>query len=117
MLLSVIFVGAFGCAILIGMRDSYFTLKTEVNNLVQECDYPDIYVETVDKISSTIVKELPDQAKSLFKIKNLEFRSTYTTTFEAKNNSYFCKAYGYDSNSFLKHHAVKGQLDNEGIRM
>ena len=44
MLISVVLVGAFGCAILIGLRDAYLTLNSEVNNFLNNYHYPDVTV-------------------------------------------------------------------------
>ena len=59
MLTSVIIVGAFGCGILIGLRNAYHSLNTNVNALISECGYPDLYVETIDNIEASYLSYLP----------------------------------------------------------
>ena len=53
MLLSIILVGAFGCGILIGLRNAYHSVDEGINLLLNECGYPDLYVKTIDDVDPT----------------------------------------------------------------
>ena len=117
MLLSIVLVGAFGCGILIGLRNAYYSLDTNVHALLNECGYPDLYVQTIDDVSDSYLSYLPNDFNDYMDVEKAEYRTTYTTTFSVGNNSYSGRLMGYDNNSFLKHHLVKGELKANGIRM
>ena len=118
MLLSVVLVGAFGCAILIGLRNSYHSVESSINELLDECKYPDLYAQTIDDVDSLYLSYLPDDFNEYMGIKEVEYRTTYTTTFDFENNSYSTRLIGFDKDSLLKHHVVNGEVkDGEGVRM
>ena len=117
MLLSVILVGAFGCGILIGLRNAYHSLNTNVNSLLEECGYPDLYVQTIEKVDNVYLTYLPDDYNEYMGIEKAEYRIAHTTTFNFKEKSYSVKLIGYDENSILKHHAVDGELKEDGVLM
>ena len=118
MLLSIVLVGAFGCAILIGLRNSYHSVESSINQLLDECRYPDLYAQTIDDVDSVYLSYLPDDFNEYMGIKEVEYRTTYTTTFDYKDNSYSTRLIGFDKDSLLKHHVVEGEVkDGEGIRM
>ena len=117
MLLSVILVGAFGCGILIGLRNAYHSLNTNVNSLISECGYPDLYVQTIGKVERKYVNMLPSDFKSSMGIKNIEYRAAHTTTFSLNDYSYSTKLIGYDNNSLLKHHLMEGNVDKINVRI
>ena len=117
MLLSVILVGAFGCGILIGLRNAYHSVAESINTLLNECGYPDLYVKTIDNVENTYLSYLPNDFNSYMGIKKAEYRPTYTTTFTYSNNSYSGRLIGYNEDSLLKHHLVKGDLKDKGVRM
>ena len=50
MLLSVVLVGAFGCGILIGLRNAFHNVKNSIYQLKDECGYPDLYAQTIDGV-------------------------------------------------------------------
>ncbi len=119
MLLSIVLVGAFGCGILIGLRNSYHAVDNAIQTLLDECGYPDLYVQTIDGIDRSYLNLLPDDFNGYMGIKKAEYRSTYTTTFDFGNDSYSGRLIGYDENSILKHHVVDGEIKEEGkgVRM
>ncbi len=113
MLLSVVLVGAFGCGILIGLRNAYHSLNINVNSLVQECGYPDLYVQTIDNIERSYADLLPADLNEYMDVERSEYRITYTTTFKFKETSYSVKLIGYDDKSILKHHPVSGEISKD----
>ena len=117
MLLSVVFVGAFGCSILIGLRDSYITLCNEIANLLNETGYPDLYIETISKEPESWLSYLPDNFEGYIDAKKVEFRASYNSTFVYNNTSYSCKVISYDDNGLLKHHLINGEFTETGLRM
>ena len=117
MLLSIVLVGAFGCGILIGLRNAYHSLDTNIHSLIDECGYPDLYAQTIDGVDESYLSYLPDDYNAYMGIKKAEYRSTYTTTFAYGNNSYSCRLISYTNESFLKHHLIKGTLKNDGVCM
>ena len=117
MLLSIVLVGAFGCGILIGLRNAYHSLDSNVHALLDECGYPDLYAQTLDGVETSYLSYLPDDFNEYMGIKKAEYRPTYTTTFTFGNGSYSGRLIGYTSDSLLKHHAVKGSLTDNGVRM
>jgi putative ABC transport system permease protein len=117
MLLSVILVGAFGCGILIGLRNAYHSLNTNVNALIDECGYPDLYVQTTSNIDASYLTYLPDNYNEKMGIEKAEYRSTHTTTFTYGDMSYSARLISYDENSFLKHHVINGTLSKDSVRM
>ncbi len=118
MLLSVVFVGAFGSGILIGLRDSYLSLETNIWNLVNECGYPDFYLQTVPEIATSYTKDIPvSYLKEKLDVKDLEYRASYNTTFTFNNESYSCRVISYDHQGLLKHHLIDGKFTYSGLRM
>ena len=117
MLLSVVLVGAFGCGILIGLRNAYHSLHANVTSLISECGYPDLYVETIDKIEESYISNLPKSYNPYMGIAKAEYRCTHTTTFTVDTSSYSCRLIGYNDKSILSHHLVEGSLDQGGARM
>lgn len=117
MLLSVVLVGAFGCGILIGLRNAYHSLDTNVHSLVDECGYPDLYAQTINDMPDTYLKYLPDDFNTYMGIEHAEYRTTYTTTISLNGESFSGRLLSYDENSFLKHHLVEGKLSDDGVRM
>ena len=117
MLLSVVLVGAFGCAILIGMRNAYHSLDTNVNALLEECGYPDLYTQLIDEVDYSYLSYMPGDFNDYMGIKKAEYRVTYTTTFTFNNKTYSGRLIGYDENSLLKHHLVNGELTEGNVRL
>ena len=118
MLISVMLVGAFGCGILIGLRNAYHSLESNVTSLLAECGYPDLYMETIDDIDASYLSSLPDNYNDYMGIEKAEYRATYTTTFATSaDSSYSCRLIGYTQESILSHHLVEGELAEEGVRM
>lgn len=118
MLLSVVFVGAFGSGILIGLRDSYLSLETNIWNLINECGYPDFYLQTVPEIATSYTKDIPvSYLKEKLDVKDLEYRASYNTTFTFNNESYSCRVISYDHQGLLKHHLIDGKFTYNGLRM
>lgn len=117
MLLSVVFVGAFGSAIIIGLRDAYLTLNDEIWNLVEECGYPDLYIETVPEIKTSFLEYLPSDLQEKLGIQKIEYRASYNTTFIYNNDSYSCRVFSYDEEGLLKHHLMDGSFSNDELRM
>ncbi len=117
MLLSVVFVGAFGSAIIIGLRDAYLTLNDEIWNLVEECGYPDLYIETVPEIKTSFLEYLPSDLQEKLDIQKIEYRASYNTTFIYNNDSYSCRVFSYDEEGLLKHHLMDGSFSNDELRM
>lgn len=118
MLLSVVFVGAFGVGILVGLRDAYLSLEDNIWGLVQECGYPDFYLQTVPEIATSYTKDIPvSYLKTKLDIQDLEYRASYKTTFEYGNKSYSCRVFSYDHNGLLKHHLIDGKFTYSGLRM
>ncbi len=118
MLLSVVFVGAFGSGILIGLRDSYLSLETNIWNLVDECGYPDFYLQTVPEIATSDIPSIPDSyLREKLDINKIEYRASYNTTFEFKGKSYSCRVISYDHQGLLKHHLIDGKFSYSGLRM
>lgn len=117
MLISVMLVGAFGCGILIGLRNAYHSLETNVTSLIQECGYPDLYIETIGNVEESYLKLLPNSYNEYMGIEKAEYRTTYTTTFNNNQSSYSCRLIGYNDQSLLSHHLVEGVFDENGARM
>ncbi len=118
MLLSVVFVGAFGVGILVGLRDAYLSLENNIWGLVQECGYPDFYLQTVPEIATSYTKDIPvSYLEEKLDIKKFEYRASYKTTFEFNGNSYSCRVFSYDHNGLLKHHLIDGKFTYSGLRM
>ena len=117
MLLSVIFVGAFGCGILIGLRNAYHSLDKNVNTLLKECDYPDLYAQTIQNVDATYLTYLPDDFNEKMGINKAEYRATYTTTFSKGKNSFSGRLISYDENTFLKQHAVEGKITKNSVQL
>ena len=117
MLLAVVLVGAFGCGILIGLRDAFHSLQSNVTSLIAECGYPDLYVQTIDGIEEYYLSYLPDDFNDYMGIEKAEYRTTYTTTFSLDEKSFSCRLIGYTEDSLLTHHAVEGTLGKEGVRL
>ena len=117
MLLSVAFVGAFGSAILIGLRDAYLTLDNEIWNLVDECGYPDLYVQTIEEVPEAFVNLLPNDFNQRIEAEKIEYRATYNSTFAANEYSYSCKVLSYDDNGVLNQHLIDGEFTSNGLRM
>lgn len=117
MLLSIVLVGAFGCGILIGMRNAYHSLNSNVEALIAECGYPDLYFQTIDDIDSMYLAFLPSDFKEYMDIEKIEYRVTYTTTFTLGDTTYSGRLIGYDSSSLLKHHLVSGELQEGNVRL
>ena len=117
MLLSVVLVGAFGCGILIGLRNSYHSLEASVSLLLDECGYPDLYVQTTDNVDDVYLSYLPSDFNDYMGIEKAEYRTTYTTTFTFGTDSYSTRLIGYTKDSLLKHHIVEGSDKEDGIRM
>ena len=124
MLLSVVLVGAFGCGILIGLRNAYHSLETNINTLVDECGYPDLYVQTIGDIEDSYLSYLPDDFYEYMDVEKAEYRATYTTTITYDNGYYSSRLIGFNNDSLLKHHVIDGELidvkeegDNNFVRM
>ena len=118
MLLSVMLVGAFGCGILIGMRNAFHSVETNIASLLAECGYPDLYVETIDKIDASYLSSLPDNFNEYMGIEKAEYRTTHTTTFTvSQGGSYSCRLIGYDTDSLLSHHPIEGELTEDVVRV
>ena len=117
MLISVVFVGAFGCSILIGLRDSYITLCNEIGNLIAETHYPDLYFQTINEVGDDLLNYLPANFEERIDAKQVEFRASYDSTFVFNGTSYSCKVFSYDDNGLLKHHLISGEFTSTGLRM
>ena len=117
MLLSVILVGGFGCGILIGLRNAYHSLDINIHALINECGYPDLYVETIGNIETSYLDKLPEDFNDVMGIEKAEYRPTYTTTFTYNDNAYSVRLIAYDENSLLSHHLIDGDLTEDGVRM
>ena len=117
MLLSVILVGSFGCGILIGLRNAYHSLNINIHSLLDECGYPELYVETIEDIDSSYLVYIPSDFNSYMGIKKAEYRTTYTTTFTSKDTSYSARLIGTSADSLLSHHLVEGTLNDNSVRM
>ena len=117
MLLSVVLVGAFGCGILIGLRDAYHSLSVNITSLVAECGYPDLYVQTIDGVEESYLSFLPNDYNDYMGIEKAEYRTTFTTTFSLNDRSYSCRLIGYTEDSLLSHHPIAGELSLEATRL
>lgn len=117
MLLSVVLVGSFGCGILIGLRNSYHSIENGVNELIEECGYPDLFIQTNDGIDSEYLTYIPKDFNDSMGIKKIEYRTTYNSTFLANEQAYSTRLIGYTDRSVLKHHVVEGELTSDGVRM
>jgi len=117
MLLSVVLVGAFGCGILIGLRNSYHSVVNAIDTLVDECGYPDLYMQTLGDLENSYLTYLPDDFNDYMGFEKVEYRPTYTTTFSFESSSYSGRLIGYSEESLLKHHLIDGELKDDGIRM
>ena len=117
MLLSVAIVGAFGCGILIGLRNAFHSLEQNIASLIQETGYPDLFVETINPIEESYLVNLPSNYNRYMGIEKAEYRSTYVTNFSASSSSYSCRLIGYNQKSLLSVHPVEGTLEGSGARM
>lgn len=117
MFLSIVLVGAFGCGILIGLRNSYHSLEAGVTQLLDECGYPDLYVQLIKDVDESYLNYIPGDFNDYMGIQEYEYRATYTTTFDYNEIAYSTRLIGYDSESILGHHAIEGNLTIDGVRM
>ena len=117
MLLSILFVGAFGCSILIGLRNAFYTLRDEIWNLVDETGIPDLYIQTIDEQDMSYLSYIPDNFNERVGAEKIEYRAFYNTTFSYNDTSYSCKVISYDDEGLLKHHLISGEFTSDGLRM
>ena len=117
MLLSVVLVGAFGCGILIGLRNAFHSLEANIHVLLDECGYPDLYVEMNGEIEDSYLAYFPEDFNESMGIEKVEYRSTYVTTFTRNENSYSTRLIGFDDNSLLSQHVVEGSINGSDVRM
>ena len=103
MLISVVLVGAFGCGILIGLRDAYITLDNEVNNFLNNYHYPDVTVGLVDDFDLELTNYINEEKYVEYHIENIIFRKTINTSFkDKKNKDYNGRIFSYENDDFLK---------------
>lgn len=117
MFLSIILVGAFGCGILIGLRNAYHSLDENVSSLIDECGYPDLYVQTLTQIDNAYLSYLPKDFDEYMGIEKSEYRATYTTTFSNEEESFTGRIISYNDESILNQHVIDGEMTNNSIRM
>ena len=117
MFLSIILVGAFGCGILIGLRNSYHSLEAGVQLLLNECGYPDLFVQTIGNIDRSYLSYVQNDYYEYMGIEEYEYRATYTTTFDYNNISYSTRLIGYEDTSILGQHVIEGELSVNSVRM
>ena len=117
MFLSIVLVGAFGCGILIGLRNSYHSLEASVQLLLDECGYPDLYVQTISNVDWAYLPYLGNDYYEYMGIEKYEYRATYNTTFNYQENSYSTRLIGYEENSILGQHVIEGELTANSVRL
>ena len=117
MLLSVVLVGGFGCGILIGLRNSFHSLEDGVHSLIEECGYPDLFIQTINGIDDSYLVYIPSDFNDAMGIEKIEYRTTYTSTFSVNEKAYSTRLIGYSDKSILNQHVVEGELTEDGVRM
>ena len=74
MLISVVLVGAFGCAILIGLRNAYITLESEVNNFLNNYHYPDVTVGLTSDFDYDLTNNISNEKYDDYYIEDIIYR-------------------------------------------
>jgi putative ABC transport system permease protein len=89
MLLSVIIVGAFGSGMLIGLRNAYLSLETDINKYISECNYPDLQAGLNKPQSYVLLAFLPENYTEDFDIEYISFRENEPVVFSDQNGKSF----------------------------
>lgn len=118
MLLSVIFVGAFGCGILIGLRDTYLILEEEANSFIEEYGFPDLTIGSID-FERTKLKDLPADYKEQLNIENITYRVVHPANFsDEKGIVYNSRLFSYTNDDYLSQYIYDKNDDYlNGLRM
>jgi len=112
MLISVILVGAFGCGILIGLRDAYLTLDSEVNNFLNNYCYPDFTVGLTTDLDYDLKDSFTKDKYDEYHIEEIIFRKTINTSFKNENgNDFNGRIFSYEDDEFLKFYQY--EVNNE----
>jgi putative ABC transport system permease protein len=94
MLLSVIIVGAFGSGIMIGLRNAYLSLETDINKYISECNYPDFQAGISEPMSYALLNLIPDNYIEDLDIEFISFRENEPVVFSDQNGkSYSGRAF------------------------
>ena len=119
MLISVVLVGAFGCGILIGLRDAYLTLDSEVDNFLNNYHYPDVTVGLVDDFDLELTNYIDEEKYVEYHIENIIFRKTINTSFKDKNNkNYNGRIFSYENDDYLKfYHYENDDNISSGLKL
>ena len=97
MLISVVLVGAFGCGILIGLRNAYLTLDKEVNNFLNNYHYPDVTVGLTSDFNYSLKDNISEDKYDEYFIENIIFRKTINTAFkDEKGKDYNGRIFSYE---------------------
>lgn len=115
MLISVVLVGAFGCGILIGLRDAYITLDTEVNNFINNYHYPDVTVGLTVDLDYSLTDNIPQDKLEDYFIEDVIFRKTINTSFKSENEKlYNGRIFSYEDDEFLKFYFYEEDKNIDG---
>ena len=119
MLISVVLVGAFGCAILIGLRNAYITLDSEVNNFLNNYHYPDVTVGLTSDFDCDLTDNISKDKYDDYFVENIIFRKTINTAFkDEKGKDYNGRIFSYEEDEFLKfYHYEKNDEINGGLKL
>ena len=119
MLISVVLVGAFGCAILIGLRNAYITLDSEVNNFLNNYHYPDVTVGLTSDFDCDLTDIISKDKYDDYFIEDMIFRKTINTAFkDEKGKDYNGRIFSYEEDEFLKfYHYEKNDEINGGLKL
>ena len=118
MLISVVLVGAFGCGILIGLRDAYITLDSEVNNFLNNYHYPDVTVGLTSDFEYSLTNLITEDKYSLYNIDATIFRKTINTSFkDEKGNDYNGRIFSYEDDEFLKFYYYEEDNIDGGLKL
>ena len=115
MLISIVLVGAFGCGILIGLRDAYITLDREVDNFLTNYHYPDVTVGLTGDFDYSLKDSIPEEKYEEYNIKNIIFRKTINTSFKDDDGKdYNGRIFSYEDDEFIKFYYYEENKNIDG---
>ena len=118
MLISIILVGAFGCGILIGLRDAYITLDREVDNFLTNYHYPDVTVGLTSDFDLAIKDLITQENYDEYHIESIIYRKTINTSFkDDEGKVYNGRVFSYEEDEFLKFYQYEDAKLDGGLKL
>ena len=118
MLISIILVGAFGCGILIGLRDAYITLDREVDNFLTNYHYPDVTVGLTSDFDLAIKDLITQENYDEYHIESIIYRKTINTSFKDDEGKVFNgRVFSYEEDEFLKFYQYEDAKLDGGLKL